>query len=71
MNSHREENLDMELNSLLEELHEHHRSRDAIFIAAVVQRLDKSLASYDSDLMESVEYLARRKPDRLMRKLVK
>ena len=59
------------IQSLLEDLCNHHRNREDIIYEAVSKRLDKSLQSYNDELEDSLKYLKNRKPDRLMRKLNK
>lgn len=60
-----------DIDILLQELSKYHRSRADAFYDAVAKRLDKSLDAYNSDLDDSFNYLQRRKPDKLMRKLNK
>lgn len=57
------------INSLLLELSSYHRGKDDILYQAVSKRLSKSLETYDYELSRSVNYLASRRPDKLMRKL--
>ena len=58
--------------NLLNTLHNHHRTRDEILAEAIQTRLDKSLNSYNEDILSSYLYLTRRKnPDKIMRKLNK
>ena len=59
------------INILLQDLSKYHRSSADAFYDAVAKRLDKSLDAYNSDLDDSFNYLQRRKPDKLMRKLNK
>lgn len=59
------------INNLLYELSKHHRSKPDIIYDCINNRLNKSLESYSSELNDSFEYLARRKPEKIMRKLNK
>ena len=59
------------INDLLQELSKYHRTRADALYDAIATRLDKSLHSYTSDLDDSFNYLQRRKPDKLMRKINK
>lgn len=57
------------INNLLCELSKYHRSKSDIIYDCINNRLNKSLESYNSELNDSFEYLARRKPEKIMRKL--
>lgn len=60
-----------QINDLLNELSNYHRSKGDVIYIAISKRLDKSLQSYNEELEDSFKYLQNRKPDNLMRKLNK
>lgn len=59
------------LKDLLTQLSNHHRNKDEILYAAVAHRLEQSFNAYDEELLNSLNYLKNRRPDRLMRKMTK
>ena len=63
--------IDDRILNLLDTLSNYHRSREDCIFDALNFRLDKSLETYTLELDASLNYLAHRKPDKLMRKLNK
>ena len=56
---------------ILEELQNYKRPKEELLIQYMTQRLDQSLDSYFKDLNTSTEYLSRRNPVKLVRKINK
>lgn len=59
------------INGLLDMLNQYHHTKDEALYRATAARLDKVLDTYVEELETSVDYLARRTPETLMRKLIK
>ena len=60
-----------ELNSMLEDLSKHHRSRETLLKSYIIDRLNASVESYYHDLLISFNYLKEKDALKLAKKMNK